>query len=167
MKSSFFIILISFIFFGCNENKKIFCCNPVNPISTFNLDISEDLPEEVNFLIQINDALERYKNKNYEYPAFKDRSIVNNQMFGRAINYEGQLFTVIKPYCEKACQDFIDNSSIQYKTGYISNGAQYKLLFFDKNLCEAIKIGYPLIINPQTYQSCSSIGFWTSRATYW
>lgn len=167
MKSNFFIILISFLFSGCNENKKISCCNPVKPISTFNLDMSENLPKEINFLIQINDALERYKIKNFEYPAFKDRNIANDQMFGRAISYENQLFKAIRPYCEKTCQNLIDNSSIQYETGYISNGAQYKLLLFNKNLCEAIKMEYPLIINPQTYQNCSSVGFWTSRATYW
>lgn len=167
MKANLVLILVFIIISGCNNKETTLCCAAVTPKSTFTLQATPKTPLEIKFLIQISYALERYKTKNFEYPAFETKYYTNDQVFGLTVNHEKQLFLALKDYCDETCKELIDDSGFQIKTGYISNGAQYKLLFFDRNLCESIKVEMPAIVNPRADKQCLAIGLWTPRATYW
>lgn len=129
-------------------------------------EISPDISVEVDDLLQIVYALERYKLDHRIYPI---SSRAGKGWDGILSNYgdsrKDWVRGLVPDYIDRLPRDprMLDDGTRQYM--YISNGAHYKLVVLRATNCQLIKDSHPSLVDP--VRTCSAFGFWTKGAERW
>lgn len=132
------------------------------PLSRF----GSDANIEVQDLVKIVYALERYKQDHQSYPV----SSSNGQRWDGLLSAYGEsredwIRGLVPDYIEALPRDPRKLSDGRKQYIYKSNGANYKLIVHGATNCEEVKDRYPMLVDPA--RRCYSYGFWTKRASTW
>lgn len=176
-KKTFFFILLMTLFcvafaaekndllnFRWSKNKVAIAPNLAQqPLAAIDTGISG----EINDLLSIVYALDRYKQDHGSYPV----SSSGGTRWDGIISIYGEsredwIRGLVPKYLDSLPRDprmLDDDGTRQYI--YKSDGANYKLIVHRAANCQLIKSSYPSMVDPR--RDCFSFGFWTKRASLW
>lgn len=122
--------------------------------------IGEDTIKEVNDLLKIVYALERYKLDYRRYPISSNYGVGwDGALSSYGESREDWIRELVPKYIDVLPRDprMLSDGRRQYI--YRSNGANYKLIVHGAFNCQLVKNTYPFLVDP--VRDCFSYGFWT------
>lgn len=129
-------------------------------------EIGSDANIEIQELIKVVYALERYKLDHQSYPVSSSKGQRWDGLFSAYGESRQDWIKGLAPkYIPALPRDprMLSDGRRQYI--YKSNGANYKLVVHGAFNCKIVKDTYPLLVDP--VRDCYSYGFWTPRARRW
>lgn len=133
-----------------------------HPVSEINANISV----EINDLLMIVYALERYKRDHWSYPKSSHGGTKWDGIFSiYGESREDWVPEIVPKYINQLPRDprMLADGTKQYI--YVSNGISYKLIAHNVDNCAHIKKIYPILVDPK--RDCFAYGFWTKNAALW
>lgn len=131
-------------------------------------EIDASISIEVDDLLKIAYALDRYKQDHRSYPIGSSLSGAR-RWDGIKSNWgesrEDWIRGLAPKYIDSLPRDprVLDDGEHQYL--YMSDGANYKLIAYQTVNCQLIKNSLPSLVDPK--RDCQAFGFWTKKATDW